>query len=130
MCLIDKLKQPTFFKPSAWRAKPKNSKQGSDGVAKSQYFPNLYHKEIHELALKCYKKMIIQGIAPEQARMILPQNLYTEWYWSGSLMAFVRVCNLRCKDDTQKETQHIADCIDWYLHEKFPISWEALRDFD
>ena len=74
--------------------------------------------------------MIDAGVCREQARMILPQNLYTEWYWSGSLMAFVRVCNLRCKDDTQKETQHIADCIDWYLHEKFPISWEALRDFD
>ena len=41
------------------------------------------------------------NVAPEMARMVLPQNLYTEWYWSGTLMAFARVCNLRCKPDTQ-----------------------------
>ena len=59
--------------------------------------------------------------------MVLPQNMYTEWYWSGTLMAFARVCNLRCKDDTQKETQQIADDIDFFSENIFPISWRALR---
>ena len=120
--------EPTFFKPSAWRAKPKNSKQGSDGVAKSQYFPNLYHKEIHELALKCYKKMIIQGIAPEQARMILPQTMNTTWNWSGTLYAFARVCNLRLDEHAQQETQQIATDIAWHCSKHFPVSWTYLCD--
>ena len=60
--------------------------------------------------------------------MVLPQNMYTEWYWSGTLMAFARVCNLRCKDDTQRETQQIADDIDFLVSTHFPVSWKALRD--
>ena len=60
--------------------------------------------------------------------MVLPQNMYTEWYWSGTLMAFARVCNLRCKEDTQKETQQIADCINMWAHRYFRVSWMALRE--
>tara|TARA_B100000282_G_C31673259_1_gene463239 strand:- start:547 stop:768 length:222 start_codon:yes stop_codon:yes gene_type:complete len=72
--------------------------------------------------------MLKAGIAPEMARMVLPQNLYTEWFWSGTLMAFARVCNLRCKSDTQWETQLVAGMIDIQAKEKFPASWKALRD--
>jgi thymidylate synthase (FAD) len=64
------------------------------------------------------------------ARMVLPQNLYTEWYWSGTLMAFARVCNLRCAKDTQYETQIIANKIDEYGHSNFPASWPELRNTD
>ena len=118
--------EPEFYIPKNWRLRPEgNIKQGSS------------HKTIEydisgtmQFVKQTYENLLRERVAPELARMVLPQNMYTEWYWSGSLMAFVRVCNLRCKDDTQKETQHIADCIDWHLHDKFPISWEALRDFD
>ena len=72
--------------------------------------------------------MLKAGIAPEMARMVLPQSMYTEWYWSGTLMAFARVCNLRCKPDTQVETQMIANQIDVLAKELFPNSWEALRE--
>ena len=72
--------------------------------------------------------MLKDGIAPEMARMVLPQSMYTEWYWSGTLMAFARVCNLRCKPDAQVETQMVADQIDVLAKELFPNSWEALRD--
>jgi thymidylate synthase (FAD) len=72
--------------------------------------------------------MLDLNIAPEMARMVLPQSMYTEWYWSGSLMAFARVCNLRCKPDTQLETQMVANQIDKIGEELFPYSWEALRD--
>ena len=67
-------------------------------------------------------------MCPEQARMVLPQSMMTEWYWSGTLMAFARVCNLRCKDDAQKETQMVANLINDLAKEIFPYSWEALRD--
>ena len=71
--------------------------------------------------------MIKLGICPEQARMVLPQSMMTEWYWSGTLMAFARVCNLRCKPDTQKETRIVANQIDLLTSDLFPVSWEALR---
>ena len=60
--------------------------------------------------------------------MVLPQSMMTEWYWSGTLMAFARVCNLRCKEDAQKETQDIANDIDKLCREQFPVSWNALRE--
>ena len=75
-----------------------------------------------------YNSLIGKGIAPEQARMVLPQSMMTEWYWSGSLIAFARVCNLRCKADSQKETRDVAYQIDAIAHPMFPYSWEALRD--
>ena len=71
--------------------------------------------------------MLAKGIAPELARMVLPQNMYTEWYWSGTLYAFARVCELRCAEDTQEETRTIADSIDQLCNEEFPYSWKYLR---
>ena len=53
--------------------------------------------------------------------------MFTEWYWSGTLYAFARVCNLRCKPDAQIETQLVANKIDEIAKELFPVSWEHLR---
>jgi thymidylate synthase (FAD) len=79
-----------------------------------------------DLAVETYNSMLKAGVAPEQARMVLPQNTYTEWYWTGSLFAFARVCALRCTGDTQEETRNVA----WDIYElsqvKFPVSWESL----
>jgi len=58
--------------------------------------------------------------------MILPQSMMTEWYWSGTLYAFARVCNLRCSPDAQYESREIADKIAEYCGEEFPESWKAL----
>ena len=121
---------PEFYYPEEWRAKPVNSKQGSDGRAESQYFPTKYTQDICELALVNYRKMIQQGVAPEQARMILPQNTYTEWYWSGSLMAFARVCNQRLDTHTQEETRTIAGYISEYIWSLYPNSYLALKGED
>lgn len=67
-------------------------------------------------------------IAPEQARMVLPQNMYTEWYWTGSLAAWVRVHNLRAEKTAQLEVQEIATQINYIIKDLFPISWEALTE--
>ena len=72
--------------------------------------------------------MIEEGVAPEMARMVLPQNTMTEWYWSGSLDAFADMCNLRCKPDTQAETREVAKQIDHKMIELFPASWDALTE--
>ena len=70
--------------------------------------------------------MLDKGVCPEQARTILPQSLYTEWYWSGTLAAFARVCNLRMNKDSQKETKEIAELISNEMSVLFPVSWKVL----
>jgi thymidylate synthase (FAD) len=76
-----------------------------------------------------YEDLIHLGVCPEQARMILPQSMMTEWWWSGSLDAFSDMCNLRCKSDTQLETRIVADKISDKMGELFPVSWSALKDY-
>jgi thymidylate synthase (FAD) len=77
-----------------------------------------------------YRNLLKAGVAPEQARMVLPQSTMTEWYWSGSLDAFADMCNLRCKNDTQYETRVVANKISKKLLDLFPVSWEALKEND
>lgn len=118
---------PEFFTPHAWRGKPKDSKQGSDGIIELSQDEEMMYASTMIACEELYQKLLDKGIAPEMARMVLPQNMYTEWYWSGSLYAFARVCNLRCAKDTQLETQNIANQIDEICKQKFPISWKYLR---
>ena len=120
-----------FYNPEEWRGKPTNSKQGSsDEVIDTN--PNSMMVDDYERVCKSakwtYEHLLSLGVAPEQARMVLPQSMFTEWYWSGTLMAFARVCNLRCKPDTQKETQVVANQIDELAEDLFPVSWKALRN--
>ena len=72
--------------------------------------------------------MLELDIAPEMARMILPQNMMTVWYWSGTLYAFARVCNLRMKEDSQSETRVIAIHIAQVLKDHYPVSAKYLLD--
>ena len=90
--------------------------------------PEEFVVDLNTIAFREYKRLIDNGIAPEQARMILPQNTMTEWYWSGSLDAFWDMCNLRCSKDTQFETRMVAKQINTKMSELFPVSWEALTN--
>ena len=122
---------PEYWEPDEWRSKPVDKKQGS-GDEKIVWLNRKVRvgaavSKACDLAVETYQKMLDVGVAPEQARMVLPQNTYTEWYWTGTLYAFARVCGLRCKDDTQEETRNVAWEIDVLSKEKFPVSWEALR---
>jgi thymidylate synthase (FAD) len=118
-----------FYEPDVWRGAPVNAKQGSSDVGVDINPSNMMVND-YKLALDrakwTYEHLLGQGVAPEQARMVLPQSMMTEWYWSGTLMAFARVCNLRCKSDTQLETQMVANQIDEIGEEYFPYSWKAL----
>ena len=119
---------PELFKPKAWRGRPQNSKQGSDGEVELDMNDKHRLKTTMEQCLIIYDSFIKMGIAPEQARMVLPQSMMTEWYWSGTLYAFARVCNLRCAKDTQEETREVANKISDICAEKFPVSWRYLID--
>ena len=112
-----------FYEPTEWRLAAENKKQGS-----SEETVKYSISSAHKFAKECYENMLNLGIAPEMARMVLPQSLYTEWYWSGTLYAFARVCNLRCKPDAQKETQNVGWDIDKHARKLFPASWRALRE--
>ena len=119
---------PELYTPDSWRGRPKNSKQGSDGEVELNKNEQHILDTTMEQCILIYNNMIAKGVAPEQARMVLPQSMMTEWFWSGTLYAFARVCNLRCKPDTQKETRDVADAIALHCSKEFPISWKHLID--
>ena len=118
---------PELYRPEAWRGRPMNSKQGSDGAVELGQTIDHNLETTMQSCLILYNTLIQKGVAPEQARMVLPQSMMTEWYWSGTVYAFARVCNLRCKPDTQKETQDVANEIDKLAKDAFPHSWKYLR---
>jgi thymidylate synthase (FAD) len=116
--------EPEFYVPDVWRGRAKDKKQGSDGVVKDIQTDGL--PQWHDDALRYYSMLLESGVAPEMARMVLPQSMYTEWYWSGSMDAFANMCNLRLKEDTQYETRLVAQQIDKVMGELYPVSWKAL----
>lgn len=120
---------PEFYVPTRWRRRNEDKKQGSheDQFVDLSYSEEQALHNIMQSSQELYENFLDISICAEQARMLLPQNMYTEWYWSGSLHAFARVCNLRCKKDTQKETRDVANQIDDIAKEHFPVSWKYLR---
>lgn len=116
--------EPEFYFPDVWRGKPVNAKQGSDGTIELTV-PNWPEATVKE-CLKQYEYLLSEGVAPEQARMVLPQNTMTEWIWTGSLMFFARVCKQRLDSHAQQETREIAQMINDNIPEVFQHSWKAL----
>jgi len=124
---------PEFYYPERWRKFGGDSKQGSlqdEFVEKIEgdADPDFALKLICELAKDIYDDMLLADIAPEQARILLPLNAMTEWWWTGNVASFARVCKLRCASDTQKETRDVANMIDKEMINLFPVSWKALLD--
>jgi len=124
--------EPEFFMPAAWRANPENKKQGSsedevvDWLLVNEKTPSFAVEQYYKRPLGLYNELLDAGVCAEQARMVLPLSMMTEWYWSGSLYAFARVCNLRCAKDTQKETRYVANEISKLIKPHFPDSWKHL----
>jgi thymidylate synthase (FAD) len=129
--------EPEFYVPDVWRGRSADKKQGSSKqsvytdatLVRTGYNDVLdcdTYVDYQDIACSVYNELLRDGVAPEQARMILPQSTMTEWYWSGSLDAFADMCKLRCKEDTQYETRLVADQISKEMKQLFPVSWEAL----
>ena len=121
--------EPEFYEVDKWRGKPINKKQGSDEDNEVEKSGKCYFlkSEVENNALICYEELLDADVAPEQARMILPQSMMTEWWWTGSLYAFARICNLRCAKDAQYETRIVANLINAECEKSFPKSWIELR---
>ena len=129
--------EPEFWWPEdGWRKRAENVKQGSSDelVHKVHMFDTNWEdierieRSIESAAIEDYNTLLRSGIAPELARIVLPQNMYTEFYMTGSLAAFARVCKLRLDPHAQKEIRDVAKQISDIIEPLFPISWKALME--
>jgi thymidylate synthase (FAD) len=116
--------KPEFYKPQL-REASLDKKQGSGDDMEDSVLDDVIEQAGIEAA-KQYTYLLARGVCEEQARMVLPTNLLTEWYWSGSLDAWADMCRLRCAPDAQLETRVVADQISQKMEDLFPISWKAL----
>lgn len=117
---------PTFYSPDSWRSRSEDKKQGSGDAIDVDLQTDI--ADFNKQCADYYHHLLAEGVAPEQARMVLPQSMFTEWYWSGSMDAFASMCRLRCAPDTQYETRLVADQISSIMLDKFPVSWRALKE--
>ena len=116
--------KPEFYIPFMWRKRPdKSIKQGSSDEEVEYDIMHLIN-----VAKETYSDMLEDGIAPEMARMVLPQCMMTEWIWSGSVYAFSRVCNQRNKSNAQSETRMVTHQITKHMEDHFPICSKYLID--
>lgn len=121
-----------FYYPEDWRLSSPSIKQGSIDKPHrlSRLFTRMAGWVCGSVALRIYNYMIEKGVCAEQARMILPQNMYTEFYETASLYAYARMCKLRLAPDAQKEIRLYAQEIEKIMRAKFPEAWKSLeRDF-
>lgn len=122
--------KPEFFTPRSWRPRAANNKQGSvrdDQITQMRIAYSIYQDTIRAV-VDAYDDLLALGVAPEQARMILPLSSMTEWYWTGSLAAWARVYRLRSGEDAQVETSEIAENIGGILRNLYPVSWKELTN--
>ena len=124
--------EPDIYSPDHWRQRPENKKQGSGQAFEKEHqqFMQQQYVEVMDRVLKMYEYMLAYGVAPEQARMMLPQSMMTSWWWSGSLDAFADMCKLRLGPDSQTETREVAIQIAEEMVNLFPVSWKALMEND
>lgn len=120
---------PEFFWPDKWRKRADNVKQGSSDE-EVEFDAAGYAKSAALVALEVYERLLEEGVAPEQARMILPQNTYTEFYMTGNLRNWTHFLKLRLDGHAQKEVQDVAQMVEKILRPLFPVSVEALMAYD
>lgn len=123
------VENPEVYLPR-WRNAPTDgAKQGSSGsmeIGDDYNTCSRAYLMVAEEALHTYKMLLDRGVAPEQARFALPQGTYTEWWWTGSLAAYARVCKLRSDSHAQWEVQEYSNAIGTIVRDLFPVSWGAL----
>lgn len=118
-----------FFEFDSIRMAPEGSiKQGSAGIHANSEAIKKNLDDLQQCCLAAYQSMLYEGVAPEQARAILPQSMMTEWIWTGSLVGFFHLVRLRKDAHAQVEAQHFAMMVENICKELFPISWKELME--
>jgi thymidylate synthase, flavin-dependent len=121
--------EPEFYMPTRWRSRPDGSvKQGSGDYVHPQTakFCDQEYAAAIEGCEKAYNQLLRGGIAPEQARIVLPQSMMTSWIETGSLAYWARLVKQRTDPHAQQEVQELAAQISAAMAEYFPVSWAAL----
>lgn len=119
---------PEFWLPDEFRLRAAGIKQGSSSKTHEDSVSiHGRRKLLYARALKEYEYELSVGIAPEVARELLPQAMYTEFYETASLYAYARLYQLRISKDAQRETCAYAEAISSLIEPAFPVSWPALR---
>lgn len=117
---------PEIFIPE-FRLKPEGSiKQGSSGIHPDNGHMQMIYSVAAQQALHAYQQLLDAGVAPEQARMVLPQGAMVNWLWTGNLMAFANFYNKRSDPHAQGEIQDLAELVKQVVEPLFPVSWAAL----
>lgn len=117
---------PTFHIPEL-RTRAPGKKQGSnDDVHPQNTVLRETLMDSCRVAFNSYNLLLANQVPPEQARMVLPQNMMTEFIETGSVAAYARLCHLRLGPDAQKEIRIVAGEVAQQLKSKFPVSWSAL----
>ncbi len=124
---VDTVPECWVPQPDEIRERDPKLKQGSKSTAvqESDEVWNLMNDQVQS-SLRTYDELLKKGVAPEIARAILPQSMYSLVYETGSLAAYARICNLRLDPTAQKEIRNYATIIDTLMRQAFPVSWEAL----
>lgn len=119
---------PKFYYPEEWRSRPEGGiKQGSGNVlSDSEYIDNIYTLFMDE-AVDLYEEMLHMGVAPEMARMVLPQSMMVDFIWSGNLLAFFHVYSLRSGEGAQQEAKDFAALLKTAIEPEFSCGWKALE---
>lgn len=129
---------PEFYYADEWRKRAPNVKQGSseEFFSNSDSLPSdrigrestvgLEVGSSYFEGLSLYRRLLDKGVCPEQARMVLPQSMYTEFVETGSLAAYARLVNLRLDPHAQKEVRLYAEAVSELIAPLFPVSWAAL----
>ena len=131
---------PEFYWPDKWRKRADNKKQGSsDEVFETEPLVAIREWErgqvvaapskLQSLMVAMYNGLVALGVAPEQARMILPQNMMVNWVWTGSLLGWAQMCKARLADDAQRETQEFARKVQDVVAPLYPVSWDNLTRY-
>ena len=120
-------KPPEFYWPDKWRKRAEDKKQGS--TDEEVDFEAEEWSMCCDWALEQYQHMLSQGVCPEQARMILPQNMMVNWVWTGSLLGLAQMCKARLADDAQRETQEFARKVQDVVAPLYPVSWDNLMKY-
>lgn len=119
---------PEFYIPM-WRKAPTDgAKQGSSGFMVGPNHLTAKFESFCDDALDLYNELLDHGAAPEQARAALPQSMYTEWWWTGSLASYARVYAQRIDAHAQWEVQQYAKAIGELIEPLFPVSWKTLTE--
>lgn len=119
-----------FYQPIAWRKRPENGiKQGSGQVMTDKDSDFLVWEQYNislDATIEAYDSMLKMGVAPEMARMVLPQSMMVDWVWTGSLEAFYHMYRLRSGEGAQVEAREFADKLKEVVEPLFPNAWQAL----